>query len=102
MARFTNVILEIYTMMSTTTKAHIVMIAVCFTVILIIYNAERGSKCEKQLLGCGHLIGVKFHRGQADKGVDSDVPINQLVAKQLKSNHHPSGMCIYESSFYVL
>jgi hypothetical protein len=36
--RFTNVILEIYTMMSTTTT-YIVMMAACFTVILIIYNA---------------------------------------------------------------
>ena len=30
-------------------------------------DMERCSKCEKQLLGCGHLIGVKFHRGPAER-----------------------------------
>lgn len=53
-------------------------------------DMERCSKCEKQLLGCGHLIGVKFHRGPADKGIDSDVPINQLVAERFR--HRPGEM----------
>jgi hypothetical protein len=46
---------------------------------------ERCPKCRGQLLGCGHLIGVKFHKGLEDrKGVKSDVPINPAVAEKFR------------------
>jgi Zn-finger nucleic acid-binding protein len=46
---------------------------------------ERCPKCRGQLLGCGHLIGVKFHKGLADrKGVQSDVSINPAVAENFR------------------
>lgn len=50
-------------------------------------DAERCPKCRNQFISCGHLIGVKFHRGLADsKGVKSNVPINQVIAEKLRHN----------------
>lgn len=52
---------------------------------------ERCSQCGQQLLGCGHLIGVKFYTGLGDsKGVQSNLSINPLVAERFR--HRPGGM----------
>jgi hypothetical protein len=49
---------------------------------------ERCPKDGRQLLNCGHLIGVKFHRGLTDnKGINPNVPINLATAEKLR--HSP-------------
>jgi hypothetical protein len=46
---------------------------------------ERCPKDGKQLLSCGHLIGVKFYRRLTDsKGVEYNVSINPLIAEKLR------------------